>query len=70
MDPNNDKVEGTINASVGSVKEVVGQATQNSDLEIEGTVQKTKGRFQKLSGAVKDTIKQGKTLLGIKSKRF
>ena len=69
MDPNNDKVKGTINASVGRLKEVVGRAAQDKDLEDEGTIQKTKGQVQKLSGAVKDSVKQGQALLGIKSKR-
>ncbi len=69
MDPNSDKVKGTINASVGSLKEVVGEATRNRRLENEGTVQKTKGRIQKISGAVKDTIKQGRNLFKIKPKK-
>ncbi len=69
MDSNKDKVKGTFNASVGSVKEVVGRATKNADLENEGTIQKTKGRIQKLSGSVQDAVKQGQALLGIKSKK-
>ncbi len=69
MEPNNDKVKGTINSFAGSLKERVGRATQNADLENEGTIQKTKGQIQKLSAAVTDAVKQGKALLGIKSKR-
>lgn len=69
MDPNSDKVKGTVNTSVGSLKEAVGRATKNKGLENEGSVQKAKGRVQKFSGAVKDTIKQGQALLDIKSKR-
>jgi uncharacterized protein YjbJ (UPF0337 family) len=69
MNPNNDKLKGTVNSSVGSVKEGVGRATGNRDLEAEGSIQKTKGRAQKLSGAVQETLKKGKDLLGIKSKK-
>jgi len=68
MDPNNDKLNGTINVTVGSLKERAGIATGDKNMEAEGSIQKTKGQFQKLSGAIKDTIQKGKTLLGIKGK--
>jgi uncharacterized protein YjbJ (UPF0337 family) len=67
MDPNNDKVAGTINTAVGNIKEVVGKATQDKDLENEGAVQKTKGQIEKLTGALKDVVQQGQDLLGKKS---
>ncbi len=67
MNYNSDNLKGSVNSSVGSLKEGVGKATGNQDLEAEGSVQKTKGKAQKLSGAIKDTIKKGKDLLGIKS---
>ena len=69
MEPNKDKVKGTINDFAGSLKERVGRATQNQDLENEGTIQKTKGKIQKVSGAIQDAVKQGQALLGIKSKK-
>ena len=65
----NDKVKGAFNSSVGSLKEGAGRAAGNQNLEAEGSMQKTKGQAQKLSGAIKDTIQKGKDLLGIKSKK-
>jgi len=70
MELNNDKLNGTINASVGKVKENAGKVTGDQNMEAEGAAQKTKGQVQKLSGSVKDTIKKAQTLMGIKSKRF
>jgi uncharacterized protein YjbJ (UPF0337 family) len=69
MNPNNDKLNGSVNSSVGSLKEGVGRATGNQDLEAEGSIQKTKGHAQKLSGAIKDTLKKSMDLLGIKSNK-
>lgn len=69
MEPNKEKLKGTFNTVVGSLKENAGKATGDKDLETEGQVQKTQGQAQKLSGAVQDTIQKTKTLLGIKSKR-
>jgi uncharacterized protein YjbJ (UPF0337 family) len=69
MKSNYDKLKGTMNVSTGNLKESVGKATGNKDMENEGTLQKTKGQAQKLSGAVQDSVKQAKALFGIKSKR-
>jgi uncharacterized protein YjbJ (UPF0337 family) len=69
MNSNNDKLKGSVNTAVGSLKERAGRSTGNNELEAKGSVQKTKGRAQKLRGAVKDTIKKGKHLLGIKSNK-
>ena len=59
MNSNNDKLKGSVNSAVGSLKKGAGRVTGNNDLEAEGSIQKTKGRVQKLSGAVKDTFKKG-----------
>jgi uncharacterized protein YjbJ (UPF0337 family) len=67
MNSNNDKLHGSANRTVGSLKERTGRLTGNKDLEAEGSAQKIKGRVQKLSGAIKDTLQKGKDLLGIKS---
>jgi len=67
MSANKDKLKGSVNSTVGSVKEAAGQATGNQRLEAEGSAQKTKGNVQKLAGSVKDVIKKGKDLLGVKS---
>jgi uncharacterized protein YjbJ (UPF0337 family) len=69
MSSSKDKLKGSVNSAVGSLKEGAGRVTGNRDLEAEGSIQKTKGRAQKLRGAVKDTLKKGKTLLGIKSNK-
>jgi uncharacterized protein YjbJ (UPF0337 family) len=70
MSSNNDKLKGSVNTAVGGLKEGAGRATGNNDLEAEGSIQKTKGEAQKLSGAVKDTIKKGLDLLGIKKTKL
>ena len=62
MNSNTDKLKGSINTAVGGLKEGAGRATGNNKLEAEGSIQKTKGRVQKLSGAVKDMVKKGKNL--------
>lgn len=69
MNSNNDKLKGLVNDAVGSLKEGVGKASGNEDMELEGSIQKTKGQVQKLSGAVKDTINKGMDLLRSKSKK-
>jgi len=69
MTVNRDKVEGTVNTTVGGFKENIGKATGNQTLQAEGNVQKTKGQFQKLSGAVLDMVKQFQNLVGIKPKK-
>ena len=46
MGINEDQVKGRVNQVEGKVKEVVGKAVGNKNLEIEGTVQKTWGRFR------------------------
>jgi uncharacterized protein YjbJ (UPF0337 family) len=70
MNSNNDKFKGSVNTAVGSLKEGAGRATGDNDLEAEGSIQKTKGQVQKLSGAVKDTIKKGADIVGIKKNKL
>jgi uncharacterized protein YjbJ (UPF0337 family) len=65
----NNKVAGTINTAMGSVKEEAGKFSGNQDMENEGAVQKTKGQAQKFAGAIQDVIKKGQTLLGMKPKK-
>jgi uncharacterized protein YjbJ (UPF0337 family) len=67
MNSKNDNLKGSINSTVGSAKEAAGRTTGNQRLEDEGTLQKTKGNAQKLAGSVKDVVKNGKKLLGVKS---
>ena len=52
-----DKAKGLGNQVVGSVKEGVGKATNNSSLEGEGIAQRGKGKMQESIGKAKDGIK-------------
>ncbi|MBV1835184.1 CsbD family protein [Novacetimonas pomaceti] len=51
-----DKMKGTADRTVGSIKENVGKATGNEELEAKGTAQKLKGSAEKAVGGVKGTI--------------
>ncbi|MBO1359756.1 CsbD family protein [Acetobacter sacchari] len=51
-----DKVKGTLNKAVGSIKEEVGKATNNPELEAEGSAQKIEGHVDTLKGTVKGKI--------------
>ncbi|RBM06818.1 CsbD family protein [Novacetimonas cocois] len=51
-----DKMKGTADRTVGSIKESVGKATGNEELEAKGTAQKLKGSAEKAVGGVKGTI--------------
>jgi uncharacterized protein YjbJ (UPF0337 family) len=66
MNSSNDKLKGSVNTAVGSLKEDAGWAVGNNNLEAEGLIQKSKGQFQKLAGSLKDVFKKGKDLLGVK----
>ena len=48
-----DKVEGTIHAVKGKLKEVAGQISGNPDLEAEGTEEKIAGKIQNKVGQIK-----------------
>jgi uncharacterized protein YjbJ (UPF0337 family) len=47
-----DKIAGTAHDVKGTIKEKVGQATNNPDLEDEGTAEKVGGKVQKKIGDV------------------
>jgi uncharacterized protein YjbJ (UPF0337 family) len=51
-----DKVEGEIHKVKGKVKEKVGRATNNPDLEGEGQVEKVGGKVQKKIGQVEKVL--------------
>jgi uncharacterized protein YjbJ (UPF0337 family) len=51
-----DKVEGEIHEVKGKVKEKVGRATNNPDLEGEGQVEKVGGKVQKKIGQVEKVL--------------
>jgi uncharacterized protein YjbJ (UPF0337 family) len=51
-----DKVRGAGNETTGNVKQAVGQATGNEQLEAEGKVQEVKGEAQGILGKAKEAI--------------
>lgn len=51
-----DKVKAAGNKASGSVKEAVGKATDNEELEAEGKIQKAKGDVQDVTGTVKGKL--------------
>jgi uncharacterized protein YjbJ (UPF0337 family) len=51
-----DKAQGTFHEVKGKVKEKVGRATNNPDLEAEGQVEKIVGKVQKKIGQVKKVL--------------
>ena len=64
MKAQEDKIKGNFNSSVGKAKQVVGKALKDKDLERRGVIQKEKGKGQKMSGAIKETIQKSSHALG------
>lgn len=52
-----DRVKGTIDDAVGRTKRQVGEWTGDTNKQIEGAAQQIKGKAEKLSGNVKDAIR-------------
>ena len=57
-DSTKDKVEGALHQAKGTVKEQIGHATNNPDLEDEGTAEKVGGKVQKKVGQVEKVFGQ------------
>ncbi|MFT8898158.1 MAG: CsbD family protein [Acetobacter sp.] len=51
-----DKLQGVADKVAGSVKEGIGKATDNPELEAEGKVQQLKGKGEDIKGKVKGAI--------------
>lgn len=51
-----DKVEGAIHEIQGSVKETVGNITDNPKLETKGAIEKIAGKVQQKIGQIKDVL--------------
>jgi uncharacterized protein YjbJ (UPF0337 family) len=51
-----DKMKAAGNKASGSVKEAIGDATDNERLEAEGKAQKAKGAVQDVTGTVKGAL--------------
>ncbi|MDZ5435442.1 CsbD family protein [Pseudomonas fluorescens] len=59
MGSTGDKVKGMANEAAGNVKQGVGKATNNPNLQAEGKAQERKGEAQQAIGKAKDAIKKG-----------
>jgi uncharacterized protein YjbJ (UPF0337 family) len=57
-DSSKDKIEGAAHELKGKVKEKVGHATNNPDLEAEGTDEKLGGKIQKKVGDIKKVFEK------------
>jgi uncharacterized protein YjbJ (UPF0337 family) len=57
-DSTKDKAEGTAHELKGAIKEKVGHATKNPDLENEGTAEKLGGKVQKKVGDIKKVFEK------------
>jgi uncharacterized protein YjbJ (UPF0337 family) len=64
MDPNDggfmnkDQVKGRTNTATGKIKEGVGKATGDKDLQDKGTAEKVGGKIRSTFGDVKEDIKK------------
>jgi uncharacterized protein YjbJ (UPF0337 family) len=56
---NEDQVEGRIEETKGTVKEVTGKVLDDKRMEAEGNIQKNLGKAQKGYGDIKQDIKEG-----------
>ena len=53
-----DRTEGKIHEVKGSIKETVGKATNNPDLEDEGQAEKVVGKIQKKVGDIEKVVEK------------
>jgi len=53
-----DKVEGKLHQVKGAIKEAVGKATDNQDLEIEGKIENLDGKVQEKVGQIKKVVEK------------
>lgn len=58
MGSTSDKIKGVANRAAGAVKQGVGEAVGNPNLQVEGAVQKLKGEAQEAVGKAKDAVKE------------
>jgi uncharacterized protein YjbJ (UPF0337 family) len=57
-DSTKDKVKGNVDQASGTAKEKLGQATNDPDLQDEGTGEKLKGKVQKKVGDIKKVFEK------------
>jgi uncharacterized protein YjbJ (UPF0337 family) len=58
MSSTTDKIKGVANEAIGKVKQGVGRATDNPEIEAEGVLQERKGEAQQVIGKAKDAVKR------------
>ncbi|MBX9989066.1 CsbD family protein [Phreatobacter oligotrophus] len=58
MSSTTDKIKGMANEAMGNVKQGVGKALDNKELQAKGKMQELKGEGQQLKGDAKDGIKK------------
>ncbi len=58
MGSTTDKIKGMANEAMGNVKQGVGKALDNKELQAKGKMQELKGEGQQLKGDAKDGIKK------------
>jgi uncharacterized protein YjbJ (UPF0337 family) len=58
MGSTTDKIKGAANEAAGTVKQGVGDAVGNPNLQVEGAGQKLKGEAQEAVGKAKDAVKK------------
>ena len=58
MSSTTDKIKGMANEAMGYVKQGVGKALDNKELQAKGKMQELKGEGQQLKGDAKDGIKK------------
>lgn len=51
-----DKIAGYANEAAGKIKQAIGDATNNPELEADGAAQEAKGDLQKVKGDVKGAL--------------
>ena len=56
MSGTKDKIKGKYNQAAGTVKDEIGEATDNEELEAEGELQNVKGHAEEAKGKVKDAL--------------
>lgn len=55
---NKDQVKGRTSRVTGKIKESVGKATGDKDLEVKGTAEKVAGKVRATYGDIKDDVKK------------
>jgi len=56
---NKDQVKGRVSTATGKIKEKVGKATNQKDLEVEGKLEKAGGKARSTFGDIKEDVKKG-----------